>query len=156
MNKTRCFAAIAAFACAALAPAAFAAGNACIVPDLGMGLAGDQAIDCGIATSGKRAQRARVATCARKAIADSTPVRFGVGTRGVDAFTCDVVVMDADKRFWLVTYDWSAGDDKPTAFVGRCGKIDPDWRDATGQDHFGPRECVADADALERAAIRRP
>lgn len=156
MRTTHLFAVMAALVFGAFVPMTRATDNACIVPDLGMPLAGANAVDCGVARSGKRWQRAGVAACARKAIARGTPVRFGVGVMGIDAFTCDVVIMDADKSFWRVTYEWDAALDQPTAFVGRCATIDPDWKDPAGMDHFGPRECVADAAAFERAAIRRP
>lgn len=152
----RALALFASLVCILFAPIAQASGNACIVPDLGLPLAGVGAVDCGVARVGKRWQRARVAACARKAIERGKPVRFGVGVMGIDAFACDVVVMDSSRTFWLVTFDWDVALPEASAFVGRCARIDPDWKDANGADHFGPRDCVADDAAFERAKIRRP
>ncbi len=142
-------------ACATQAPNAHAADSACIVPDLGMALAGADAVDCGVAHSGKPGQRARVAACARRAIARDQAVRFGVGVKGLDAFWCDVAVRDAHGRFYSLHFEWDVVRE-PVAFVGRCPAIDPDWKDPSGADHFGPRDCVSDNEAFARAAIQHP
>lgn len=148
--------ALAILACIMVVPVA-RAENACIRQELGLPLAGPGAVDCGIAHAGQSRERARVAKCARKAIARGMPVRFGVGEMGIDAFTCDVAVMDSNKTFWLVTFDWDLSvSTVPSAFVGRCANIDPEWKDPNGEDHFGPRDCTADPDAFKRAEIGRP
>lgn len=138
---------------------AIAAGSHCIVRDLGLPLAGEGVVDCGIADAGKPAQRRRAVACARKAIARKQPVRFGTGIMGIDAFECDVVVRDREGRFWKIEFGWDLSvfdDDKPKAFVGRCPTIDLDWKDPSGRGRFGPDECVNDPDAFERAKIRHP
>ncbi len=142
------------FASVAVWPAA-AVPRACILPDLGLPLAGEGAVDCGVARSGHAWERRVVARCAQRAIARGRAVRFGVGIMGIDAFSCDVAVRDAQGRFYSLHFEWDAGD-RPVAFVGRCPVIDPEWKDPSGADHFGPRECVADDEAFERADIRRP
>lgn len=153
----RTYRTLALLACLLSTPLAQAADNACVVPDLGLPLAGAGAVDCGVAPVGKRWQRARVAGCARRAIARGKPVRFGIGIMGIDAFACDVVVMDSDKTFWRVSFDWDvAVSGGPSASVGRCAAIDPDWKDSAGADHFGPLDCVPDDAAFERARIRMP
>lgn len=147
-----------AIASAAALPAARAAESHCIVPELGLPLAGPDAVDCGVAEEGKPFARRRVVACARKAIARGKPVRFGVGVMGTDAFWCDVVAVDADLRYWKLEFDWDLSIDpgEPSAFVGRCPTIDLDWRDSGGTGRFGPLDCVHDADAFLRAKIRRP
>ena len=153
----RIMVALAILACVVAAPVVRASENACIQPELGLPLAGPGAVDCGIAHAGHGRQRARVAKCARKAIARGAPVRFGVGDMGIDAFTCDVVVMDASRKFWLVTFDWDLSvSTVPSAFVGRCANIDLNWKDPNGEDHFGPRDCTFDDDAFKRAGIHHP
>lgn len=135
--------------------AVVAAPRACILPDLGLPLAGQDAIDCGVARSGHARERRAVANCAKRAIARGKAVRFGVGEMGIDSFSCDVAVRDAEGRFYVLNFEWEVGY-TPGAFVGRCPVIDPDWHDPSGADHFGPRECESDDEAFERAAIRHP
>jgi hypothetical protein len=144
------------FACAAVSPAAaVAAPRACILPEIGLSLAGEGAVDCGVARSGHARERRSVARCAQRAIARGKSVRFGVGVMGVDAFWCDVAVRDTQGRFYSLHFEWDVGRE-PVAFVGRCPAIDPGWKDPSGADHFGPRDCVSDDEAFERAAIRHP
>lgn len=149
-----------AFSCVLVVASVRAAPRpACLVPELGLALAGPDAVDCGVAASGKRGQRARVAGCARRAIKQGKAVRFGVGEMGIDAFACDVVVHDAQGRFWRVVFNWDMSlpnGGQPSAFVGRCPGIDFDWKDPDRRDRFGPLDCVFDEDAFQRARIRRP
>ena len=149
--------ALLALGCALSSSTAWARPRACIVPELGLPLAGRNAVDCGVAEKGKRWQRARVAKCAREAIARGMPVRFGVGVMGIDAFGCDVAVRDDEGRFYLIRLDWDvAADERPRVYVGRCPEIDPEWKDSAAIDHFGPRDCVSDDAAFTRAEIRLP
>lgn len=141
--------------CMLVAAPAHARPNACILRDLGLPLAGKGVVDCGVAASGNARQRRGVARCAQRAIAKGKPVRFGVGELGLDSFSCDVAVRDAQGQFYSLNLEWEVGY-TPVAFVGRCPVIDPDWKDPSGADHFGPRECVFDEDAFKRAAIRHP
>lgn len=138
--------------------AAMAADSHCMVRDLGLPLAGEGVVDCGIADAGKPAQRRRVVACARKAIAGEQPVRFGKGYSGTDVFGCDVIVVDGSRTYWRVTFDWdlSVPDDQPKSFVGRCPAIDPDSIDMAGASPFDAGGCVFDEDAFKRAKIRHP
>lgn len=138
--------------------AAMAAESHCMVRDLGLPLAGEGGVDCGIADADKPAQRRRVVACARKAIARGQSVRFGSGYFGTDVFGCDVIVVDASRTYWRVTFDWdmSVPGDRPASFVGRCPVIDLDSIDMAGPSPFAGLPCVFDEDAFKRAKIRHP
>ncbi|MBX3710564.1 MAG: hypothetical protein KF800_01160 [Lysobacter sp.] len=138
--------------------AAMAEKSHCMVRDLGLPLAGEGVVDCGIADAGKPAQGRRVVACARKAIERGQPVRFGNGYFGTDAFGCDVIVVDGSRMYWRVTFDWdlSVPDDQPKSFVGHCPAIDLDSIDMAGTSPFAELGCVFDEDAFKRAKIRRP
>ena len=142
-----------------VAGAAQARDRGCVVPNLGLPLAGPGAVDCGVAQTGKSHARRRVVACARKALAAGKPVRFGMVDNYADEFFCDVVVADAERRFWVIQFHWATSIlayEDPSAFVGRCPTIDLDWESPKGTDEFGPRGCVFDPDAFERAQIRIP
>jgi hypothetical protein len=129
-----------------------------MVPDLGLPLAGADAVDCGIVEANKPRQRHRLLNCARKALERGKPVRFGTGYFGIDAFGCEVIVVDESRNHWLVTFDWdlSVPGDRPKSFVGRCPAIDLDWKDPEGTGRFGPHDCAFDEDGFRRANTRHP
>ena len=137
---------------------ALARGPHCIVPDLGLPLAGPGVVDCGVAEIRNSRQINRLLKCARKALAKDKPVRFGVGYLGIDSFGCDVVVVDDSRTFWQVTFDWdlSFPDAAAEAFVGRCAVTDLDWEISQDGIQIAPNDCVFDEEAFKRARIRHP
>ena len=139
-----------------------AGGNACpFQPDLGLTLAGPEAVDCGVVLMTDRGDRWRIARCAETAIRAQRPVRFGVGSgaMGIDVFDCDIVVVDRERNYWLIeySYDLSFGADaRQVVSVSRCPTIDPAWKDPESRGRFGPRDCVIDDNASERLRLVRP
>lgn len=123
----------------------------CSYPDLGLQLAGPDVVDCGIVDSDNERGRKRAIKCAQKAIEAGRPVRAGTGFHGGDVLGCDVVVVDAERQYWLVSLflDYSLDMRVPEVFVGRCPPIDWEWQDPNGDGRFGPRECTFDDEAFE-------
>ena len=123
----------------------------CTYPELGLQLAGPDAVDCGIVGNHNKEARRRAVECARKAINAGKPMRVGTGFHGDDVLGCDVLVVDAKRQYWLIALfmDFSLDMKVPEVFVGRCPTIDLDWQDPTGEGRFGPRDCPFDAEAFE-------
>ena len=123
----------------------------CMYHGLGLPLAGPDAVDCGIVASDNERGRKRAIRCAQRAIAAGQPVRVGTGFWGGDVLGCDVVVVDDERQYWLISLfqDFSLDMKVPEVFVGRCPTIDLDWQDPNGQGRFGPRDCPFDDEAFE-------